>query len=286
MVVRFFVFTAIALLATKDLMTAIIAVIAVMVAYQTLNLHKITDTVLDKTQQMIDSTPKLIRNPDFSQLPLPSQPKLADHELDSDDEDDEDDEDEIDNKPMFIPAPIFSQPPYVQTTHINNENQVPLKETHNPYIQMVQQQKPVNNQTDIIPQEMVVPQKASDTSNLMELVEKGLINNHTPNQIITGIKQSNPSIDSDLLNNMVTVVNNKLDIQRMPKLKEILNKSNSTIPNGISLFENDNLGPIDFGKNKLADSCFNSQQVNKEFKLNDTCFNGNDTMDNAYAQLN
>ena len=58
MLIRFLIFTGIAFLATRDLVTAIIAVIAVMVSYQTLNVHKITDKVINETKQLIHTQKK------------------------------------------------------------------------------------------------------------------------------------------------------------------------------------------------------------------------------------
>jgi len=53
---RFFIFCSIAYLATKDLVASIIATIAVMISYQSLAVHKITDTVIDKTKQLLNSS--------------------------------------------------------------------------------------------------------------------------------------------------------------------------------------------------------------------------------------
>jgi hypothetical protein len=55
--IRFAIFVGIAYLATKDLVTSIIAVIAVSVSYQTLSMHKITDTVMNKTTQLLNNLP-------------------------------------------------------------------------------------------------------------------------------------------------------------------------------------------------------------------------------------
>jgi hypothetical protein len=54
-ILRFVIFVGIAYLATKDIITAIIAVIAVLISYQTLSVHKITDTVMDKTKVLLDN---------------------------------------------------------------------------------------------------------------------------------------------------------------------------------------------------------------------------------------
>ena len=54
-ILRFAIFVGIAYLATKDIITAIIAVIAVLISYQTLSVHKITDTVMDKTKILLDN---------------------------------------------------------------------------------------------------------------------------------------------------------------------------------------------------------------------------------------
>lgn len=54
-ILRFVIFVGIAYLATKDIITAIIAAIAVLISYQTLSVHKITDTVMDKTKTLIDN---------------------------------------------------------------------------------------------------------------------------------------------------------------------------------------------------------------------------------------
>jgi len=53
--VRFFIFTCIAYLATHNVVTAIIAVIAVLISYQTLSVHKITDTIMDKTNKLLNN---------------------------------------------------------------------------------------------------------------------------------------------------------------------------------------------------------------------------------------
>jgi hypothetical protein len=50
---RFVIFVAIAYLATQDLVTAVIATIAVLVSYQTLAVQQITDKIMDKTKQML-----------------------------------------------------------------------------------------------------------------------------------------------------------------------------------------------------------------------------------------
>jgi len=52
---RLITFIAIAYLATKDLVTALIAVIAVSISYQTLSMHKITDIVMDKTTHLLNN---------------------------------------------------------------------------------------------------------------------------------------------------------------------------------------------------------------------------------------
>ena len=54
---RFIIFIGIAYMATHDLVTAIIAVIAVLVSYQTLSIHKITDTIMDKTTELMNTIP-------------------------------------------------------------------------------------------------------------------------------------------------------------------------------------------------------------------------------------
>jgi hypothetical protein len=67
---RFIIFIGIAYMATKDLVTAIIAVVAVMVSYQTLAIHKITDTVMHKTNELINTIPF----PIDSQVPMVQEP--------------------------------------------------------------------------------------------------------------------------------------------------------------------------------------------------------------------
>jgi len=53
---RFFIFCAIAYLATKDLIASIIATIAVMISYQSLAIHKITDQVMEKTNKLLKTS--------------------------------------------------------------------------------------------------------------------------------------------------------------------------------------------------------------------------------------
>ena len=55
-IVKISLFLVIAYLATNDLPSAIIAIIAVLVSYQTLSVHKITDTVIKKTKDIINNT--------------------------------------------------------------------------------------------------------------------------------------------------------------------------------------------------------------------------------------
>ena len=52
--IRLIIFISIGYLATKDLITAIIAVIAVLVSYQTLSVHKLTDKMIKKTNDVIN----------------------------------------------------------------------------------------------------------------------------------------------------------------------------------------------------------------------------------------
>jgi hypothetical protein len=52
--IRLIIFISIGYLATRDLITAIIAVIAVLVSYQTLSVHKLTDNMIKKTNDVIN----------------------------------------------------------------------------------------------------------------------------------------------------------------------------------------------------------------------------------------
>ena len=53
MIVKFLLFTGIAYLATCDLVSAIIASIAVMTTLQTLSVHKITNKIIDATKDLL-----------------------------------------------------------------------------------------------------------------------------------------------------------------------------------------------------------------------------------------
>jgi hypothetical protein len=60
MIVKFLLFTGIAYLATCDLVSAIIASIAVMTTLQTLSVHKITNKVIDATKDLLKENQKVI----------------------------------------------------------------------------------------------------------------------------------------------------------------------------------------------------------------------------------
>jgi hypothetical protein len=53
--IRFILFLGIAFMATKDIITALIAVIAVMISYQSVAVNKITNKVISQTKQLIDN---------------------------------------------------------------------------------------------------------------------------------------------------------------------------------------------------------------------------------------
>lgn len=61
-IIKIGLFLLIAYLATKDLPTAMIAVVAVLVSYQTLSVHKITDTVIQKTEEILKRVPTQVDN--------------------------------------------------------------------------------------------------------------------------------------------------------------------------------------------------------------------------------
>ena len=71
---RFIIFIGIAYIATQDLVTAIIAVIAVLVSYQTLAVHKITDTVMNRTTQLINTIPFQVESQPIKRRPIKRRP--------------------------------------------------------------------------------------------------------------------------------------------------------------------------------------------------------------------
>ena len=62
--VKFLLFTSIAYLATCDLVSAIIASIAVMVTLQTLSVHRITNKIISETKDLLESQPVQMQTPE------------------------------------------------------------------------------------------------------------------------------------------------------------------------------------------------------------------------------
>lgn len=71
-IIKIGLFLLIAYLATKDLPTAMIAVVAVLVSYQTLSVHKITETVIKKTEEILSRNQEPVNRIDNH-----IEPKLA-----------------------------------------------------------------------------------------------------------------------------------------------------------------------------------------------------------------
>jgi hypothetical protein len=67
MFVKFLLFTGIAYLATCDLVSAIIATIAVMVTLQTLSVHKITDKLIEETKTILQNNIYQVMNTNLQQ---------------------------------------------------------------------------------------------------------------------------------------------------------------------------------------------------------------------------
>jgi hypothetical protein len=242
--IRFCVFTGIAYLATRNVVLAIILSIAVIGAYQTLNMHKITDTILNNTKKMINNQHNHTDNQNMAS---------DNHTMHSDNH-----TMHSDNHTMHSDNHTMHSDNH--TMHSNN---------HKPNI---------NNENILYEQTNNTQMNNDELTNIINNIAIKILNKDNMNQVISSIVAANPNIDSTLISNIVhNLYNNIMNKPDLPAVTEIIiqnNKEPSGIhendkePSGIPENEFDLNGPVDFNNNILSDSCFN---INNEYNKEKVC---------------
>jgi len=306
---RFIIFIGIAYMATHDLVTAIIAVIAVLVSYQTLSIHKITDTIMDKTTELMNTIPFPIQSQVYKPVQQPVYESVQNQLLKPVQQPVYELEEPV-YKPVQQPVYELEEPVYKPVYELEEPVYKPFYELEEPVYKPVQQpdykliQQHVYESTQPVYESTQPVYESDELNNQISFYTKDTIlkdpaidNTTIINSLIVGNPNLDPVIISDFVNKAYfeeltkkESINNIL-VDKMPiNNNDILFKThrNYTKKNTMKYLKGDNvLLPDDYSEpniillddingspNLLTDKCTTKHQQN--FNCNNIPKNANE----------